>query len=623
MRRLDALRLLSGGLISRVAKARPSDARPGSAPPHAPSGIPKVLYVNHPDRSCGVHQFGKSIGATIASSRRFAITYLECLGPSELNDAIVREAPSCIIYNYHPSTLAWAKWNAFAVRVPQIAVIHEVHQNVADEAGRDDLFDYYIAADPTLLLKNPLVFKTGRLVPPCGASREWPAPRIPTIGSFGFGTPGKGFDRIVRQVQQEFDEAIIRFNIPSATFGDADGSAAKNIAADCRALISKPGIELEVTHEFLDDDALLDFLAQNTLNAFMYEQAEARGISSVVDYALAVDRPLAVSDSGMFRHVHAAAPSTIVPKASFKEIIARGTAPLEALKKEYTAENLVWDYERVIGEVLRKGPARTVTKKLLHFGLRKTGLKRSKTTHASWASHDDNHAAIIELLPRGSFEDLPGEVVTRFNRILDDSARETYKPIIEQMWRIVPGIMQKKIPEANVQQAFVLDTALKFARAFPSPRFLAVGSYEDTAVAVLKALGHDVTDVDPVLNYDLHTYATKPSAIGEQFDIVVSTSVIEHVADDVTFCRDIASRLKPGGIAILTCDYNDDYKPGDDIPDVDCRFYTQKDIVQRLMKAVSDCVLYDDPSWDCPNPDFVYLGRYVYTFATIVFRKLP
>jgi hypothetical protein len=581
---------------------------------------PKVLYVNHPDRDCGVYQFGKSIGTTIASSRKYEIVYLECSGAPALNTAIAREAPSCIVYNYHPSTMQWAKWNAFAVDVPQIATIHEIYQAVADEAG-DEPFDYYVAADPTLLLKNPLVFKTGRLVPTYRTAREWPTSSVPTIGSFGFGTPGKGFDSIVRQVQREFDEAIIRFNIPNASFGDPEGRAARKIAADCRALISKPGIRLEVTHEFMDDESLLDFLAQNTLNAFMYEHMEARGISSVIDYALAVDRPIAVSESSMFRHVHAAAPSTVVPRESFRDIIARGVSPLRKLKEDFTAENLVWDYERLLHEALRRGATGGVTRKLARFVFRRTGMKGATKAHAGWAVHDTNEAKPLDLVSRASFRDLPAQAVSRFNRILDNSTREAYRPIIEQMWQIVPDVMGKKIPEANVQQAFVLDTAMKFARNYESPRILAVGSYEDTAVMVLKALGHDITDVDPVLNYDLRTYASKPSAFGKQFDIVVSTSVIEHVRDDEQFCRDIADRLAAGGVAILTCDYKQDYKPGDDIPGSDYRLYTRSDIIYRLMAAVPDCRLHDEPSWECPNPDFILADRYRYTFASIVFQK--
>jgi SAM-dependent methyltransferase len=620
MNRLGGLRVLSTGLFWRATGSITPQAKSSTPSGTAPTR-PKILYVNHREKSCGVYQFGKNIAERIAASRKFEIIYIECADERELHDAVRREAPSCIIYNYHESTLAWAKWHAYSVAVPQLAVIHEVYQQAADEAS-DAAFDYFIAADPTLLLKNPLVFKTGRLVPSRRNQSEMPVPSVPTIGSFGFGTPGKGFENVIEQVQKEFDEAVVRFNIPFAKFGDADGSRARKIAADCHALVRKPGIKVEITHEFMDEQALLDFLAQNTINVFMYEQADARGISSVVDYALAVDRPIAVSDSSMFRHIHAAAPSAIVPKNSLKEIIARGIAPLQKLKSEYSEENLVWDYERIIGEALRRGRRGTTTKKLVNLGLQQTVLKNRKPRLTGWASHDAGRdSRIVELVPESSFVDLPNSVVTGYNRILDNAARETYKPIIEQMMRIVPVMMAKKIPEANIQQAFVLDTAVKFAKTYQAPKILAVGSYEDTAVAVLKALGHKVTDVDPVLNYDLNTYLTKPHAANERFDVVVSTSVIEHVFDDVRFCQDIASVLKPGGVAILTCDYKDDYKPGDDIPGSDYRFYTQRDIRERLVPAIPDCRLYDEPNWDCPNPDFVLIGRYTYTFATIVFQK--
>jgi hypothetical protein len=51
-----------------------------------------------------------------------------------------------------------------------------------------------------------------------------------------------------------------------------------------------------------------------------------------------------------------------------------------------------------------------------------------------------------------------------------------------------------------------------------------------------------------------------------------------------------------------------------------CRFYTQKDFLERLLPLIKDCSLVDVPQWDCPNPDFVYAGCR-YTFATLVFRK--
>ena len=172
------------------------------------------------------------------------------------------------------------------INILQIGIIHEITQEFADNAtsyrkafiigGSEKLagilFDYYIAADPTLLLRNPFVYKTGRLIPSYNNTAMLPS--IPTIGSFGFGTPKKGFEKIVVKVQEEFEEAIIRLNIPAADFGDADGANARQIAANCKALIHKKGIQLQVTHDFSDKKGVLDFLAQNSINVFLYEDLQ-------------------------------------------------------------------------------------------------------------------------------------------------------------------------------------------------------------------------------------------------------------------------------------------------------------------------------------------------------------
>src|SRR5262249_46493040 len=144
----------------------------------------------------------------------------------------------------------------------------------------DRVFDFHIAADPTLILKNPIVYKTGRLLVDEANDRgDAKNNGVPIIGSFGFGTPGKGFDRIVKLVQEEFDEAIIRLNIPYARFGDEDGSKARQIAGQCRGLVKKQGISLSITHDYFDKKGLQDFLVGNSINVFLYEGMNGRGIS--------------------------------------------------------------------------------------------------------------------------------------------------------------------------------------------------------------------------------------------------------------------------------------------------------------------------------------------------------
>jgi SAM-dependent methyltransferase len=207
------------------------------------------------------------------------------------------------------------------------------------------------------------------------------------------------------------------------------------------------------------------------------------------------------------------------------------------------------------------------------------------------------------------------------NRILTDLDRTIYTPVIDEMINKCPDMMSRKIPRANVQQAFVLDTVRKSMSLFKDIKFplLCVGSFEDTACATLKASGTHVKEIDPDVNgLDLHKFFLMAR---EKFDIIFSTSVLEHVKNDTLFIEEICKLLKQGGIAIITTDFKDDYKSGDPLPYSDERFYTSKDITVRLRQIINanDCELVDEPDYtDVDN--FVYQGH-TYSFATIVFRK--
>ena len=72
---------------------------------------------------------------------------------------------------------------------------------------------------------------------------------------------------------------------------------------------------------------------------------------------------------------------------------------------------------------------------------------------------------------------------------------------------------------------------------------------------------------------------------------------------------------------MITCDFNDSYRPGDPLPVEDRRFYTQRDLRERMLGVMPRCALVDDPHWNCEAPDFSY-GGCQYTFASFVFRKV-
>ncbi len=604
-----------------------------------------ILFVTHKPKQCGVFEFGRTVFNSISASRQYDFVKAECESLDELKKAIAQHKPSGIIYNYHPSVLPWLctrigkgiyRNNLAGIGLPQAGIIHEVTQQVADTATGygnkyilgpsqkrlNSLFDFYIAADPTLLLKNPIVYKTGRLIPPF--TQQQAEPGVTTIGSFGFATPKKGFEKLVLKVQEEFDEALVRINMPAADFGDPDGSNARLIASRCRELVKKPGIKLEISHRFLDDSALLDFLTGNSMNVFMYEDIEGRGISSAVDNALAVKRPVAVSRCPMFRHILQAKPSVCVEDNSLKEILQNGFAPLERITKDWTPGNLCWEYERILDSIFRRvnepvKPRMGIIKTIQSTGNRVLTLPDKSFTwlrNTEAATEDD-----LSLIPSSTYMPVIVPAGTGLNRILDDEARRLYKPAEDKLTELVPRTMSKKIARANVQQAFVFDTVYRNLAQYNDPKLLCVGSYEDTASMGLQRMGIPVEEIDPVINYYLQEFYTKPSTRKNSYDIILSTSVIEHDPDDESFIKCVSGLLALGGIAVITCDFKEGWKPGDLKPEVDARFYTKHDLEKRLLSCIPECELVDQPQWDCPHPDFNYLGKYQYSFATFVIRK--
>lgn len=315
-----------------------------------------VLFLNHRSKRCGVYQEGYRIASTIENSKKFNIIYLECSSAAEYTHYIHVHRPTAIIYNYYPSTLWWvndALINTTSPKIKHIGIFHEVEL--------PSLIPYKILLDPSATDNTPVfttipgkVFKTGRCLfdfkPP---NSDQSPNEILTIGSFGFGFGNKGYGRIIDTVLDEFkDEPVkIRLHMPFAEFGDNDGRSSREQADLCRNKVQGTNIELEITHEFMETEDLLSWLFHNDLNCFFYEHMYGRGISGCIDYALTVEKPVAITDSYMFRHIRDANPCIRIEETTLRNILQAGNIPLLPYKWAWTHENLIKDYEEILEQV--------------------------------------------------------------------------------------------------------------------------------------------------------------------------------------------------------------------------------------------------------------------------------
>ena len=237
---------------------------------------------------CGVHQYGLHMYNNI--SKFMDISYRPVDSLSAYLTAV--EGHDVVIINYHDSLFKFLTKGDQDPAKRYAYVYHESHGHSLQEG-------IILNTDPghSQGIPRPIAFNDANTYLPPNLTN-------PTIGSFGFGFANKNFDQIVELVQQQFDTATIRLLMPGAAWGDAAGSETRASAERCRRALRKPGIRLSICHDFMPDSELFEFLSRNDLNVFLYPSFNERGCSSVIDYVLGVNRPFAISDSAMFRHIY-------------------------------------------------------------------------------------------------------------------------------------------------------------------------------------------------------------------------------------------------------------------------------------------------------------------------------
>lgn len=301
----------------------------------------KILLVSRKSERCGVADYGKRVFA-ILKAEGLDIRLKEVDSP----DKLTADGADVVIINYHHATLPWITDHHFQ-GVRTIAIFHE----------------------GPLLINPDAIMNTDSTAAECGKWFSSPRPiyeglNIPrqhndeyVIGSFGFGFTDKNYMHIIDMVSKEFIHAIVRLHIPYAEFGDNDGAQARRQVSEIQRVVTELNAEtlseirMEISHEFMDQRRLIEWLAGNDINLFTYAGNHGRGLSSTIDYALSARRPIGVSDSVMFRHL----PESIrLSNSSIKDLIKSGTSLLEPVYAQHTNALLLAKYKQVINYVTEK-----------------------------------------------------------------------------------------------------------------------------------------------------------------------------------------------------------------------------------------------------------------------------
>jgi hypothetical protein len=227
-----------------------------------------------------------------------------------------------------------------------LALLHENYGNDANSVNMS-FFSHYVMANPCIVSDRPNFFVVPRNIP--SAKFEFKPNAIPTFGTFGFATPNKGHANIFKLIQEQFDEAIIKINCPDASFYKINLSDYEN---QLRGLIYKPGVKLEFTTNFMTPSETIEFLSKNDVNVFLYNYMQDSGIASSLDYAIAANRPIAITKSSMFRHVLKYNFPITVEDNSLKDIINNGLSYMQLLQKEWTEEKFIIAYKQVFKNIL-------------------------------------------------------------------------------------------------------------------------------------------------------------------------------------------------------------------------------------------------------------------------------
>jgi hypothetical protein len=298
-----------------------------------------ILLVNYRKQNCGIQQYGFNLGEILKKHSKNKIQYLEVDDATQFCEFLTNNTFDIFIFNWLSIKMSWIN-DYFLQKFPnqkKLFIFHDFeYPNVKSQ-------HFILHQDPTKITNNITEFNLGRFL--FDFETECKKSDKPIISSFGFAFFDKGFDKVVKKVNEEFDNAIIRLHLPNNTVVNVDKVMKHQILKTCE-LLNKNGNELTVTENYMSNYELLSWLNESTLNCFFYDSKQSLGISSVIDYALSVKVPLAITRCDMFRHI--IDDEILIEKNTLVDIIEKGVTPLLKFKKNWNGKSFGENFDNII-----------------------------------------------------------------------------------------------------------------------------------------------------------------------------------------------------------------------------------------------------------------------------------
>jgi hypothetical protein len=289
-----------------------------------------VLLVNRKTTNCGVHQYGLNIFESLEKSNKNKYFYLETNDSETLINFLNNNKIDVIIFNYIIWVMGWITNDL----ISSLFLNYKIYFIYHDGDIPNFPYNGILYNDPTKNVNNINEFLIDRCLFEFESNEKINLDKT-IISSFGFGFPDKGFQKIINRINEEFSGAIIRLHMPNANVDPFNNL--KNQTLDLCNKEVKSKNEIIITNNYMSNLELLNWLSESTINCFFYDNKSSKGISSVIDYALSVNVPIAVTDCDMMRHI--ISDKISIEKNKISDIINYGCTHLEEYKKNWSNKN--------------------------------------------------------------------------------------------------------------------------------------------------------------------------------------------------------------------------------------------------------------------------------------------